>query len=112
MRMFSFKTFSMPTGRGLADFDAAAASRCGGVCALNKLLSDSVELRSLRALWAGQCDRESAVSAFTNGGDKVDRTEERSVELGRGALGAALGEDVDLLVAVRAGKVAHVLDDA
>ena len=30
----------------------------------------------------------------------------------RGALGAALGEDVDLVMAVRAGEVAHVFDDA
>jgi hypothetical protein len=43
---------------------------------------------------------------------EFDRAEEGDVELLRGALGAPTGEDVDFVVAVRAGEVAHVLNDA
>src|ERR1700722_14063392 len=96
----------------LADFDDVAACGCSGIGAFDELLRYFVEFGGLRTLGPSQRDGESAISAFTNSRDEFDGTEERDFELRRRALGAASGEDVDLLMAVRASEVAHVLDDA
>ena len=83
-----------------------------GFGALHQLLCDGVELGGLGALGAGKGNGQAAIAAFADGGDEFDGTEKGNVELRRGALGAALGEDVDLVMAMRAGEVAHVFDDA
>ena len=72
----------------------------------------AVKLGCLGAFGSGQRDRQSAISTLANRGNELDGAEEGNFELGRGALRTALREDVDLLMTMRAGEVAHVLDDA
>src|ERR1035441_1203983 len=85
---------------------------CRGFGLLHQLIRHGIELGRLRALGPGQRDGQSAVAALADGGNQLDGTQEGNAELLGGSLGATTGEDVDLLVAVRAGEVAHVLHDA
>jgi hypothetical protein len=64
------------------------------------------------ALRSGQRHRQPAVAALADGRIQLDRAQKRHVELLGRALRAAARKDVDLLVAVRAGEVAHVLHNA
>src|SRR5208283_5207552 len=66
----------------------------------------------MRRLVAFEHDWLPAVATLANIGIQFDAAEEWHVKLQRGALAAALGEDVNLLMAVRADEVAHVLYDA
>src|SRR5215472_5880070 len=96
----------------LADFDDVGGGGCGGIGSFHQFLCYGEELRGLRALGSGESYGQAAIATFADGGDEFDGTEEWDLKLGRGALGAALGEDVDDLMAVRAREVAHVLDDS
>jgi len=82
----------------LAYLDDVGCGGSGGFGADHQFFSDGVELGCLRALGAGQRDWQSSVAAFADGGDQLDGSEKWDVELLRGALGAAAGEDVDLVV--------------
>src|SRR5262245_40853293 len=91
--------------------DICAGCRCG-LGAFDQPLGDIEERRRLRALWSCETDRKPAISTFANRRDKLDRSKKGNIELLGRALRSALRKDVDLLMAVRAGEVAHVLDDA
>src|ERR1035437_9638647 len=54
----------------------------------------------------------AAVATLANVGIEFDAAEKRHPELLRGARPAALGEDVNLVLAMRADEETHVLHDA
>ncbi len=104
-----------PAGSGsfrLADFEDVFGFGSLNEGAVGEMAGDGVELRGVRRFGTGESDGHAGVAGLADLGDQLDGAEERDVELLRGALGAAAGEDVDLVMAVRAGEVRHVLDDA
>src|SRR5579862_9538496 len=66
----------------------------------------------MRRLVAFHHDRMTAIAGLADFGIELDTAEKGNPELLRGALAAALGEDVNLVLAMRADEIAHVLDDA
>ncbi len=80
----------------LGDFEHVLGGGGRGFGAFHQFLGNGVELGGLRALRAGERYGQAAVATFANGRDQLDGTEERNVELLRGAFGSAFGKDVDL----------------
>ena len=87
----------------LADFDYVGGGGRGGFGLQHQPFGDVVEGCGLRAFGSGERDGQAAVAALPDGRDEFDGAKEGKVVLLRGVLGAAAGEDVDLLCAVGAG---------
>ena len=92
--------------------NAAAAAALQLFHARQNLARKSEKTLGIVRLLAGQNHGMTGISALANRRIELDASEERHVELLRRALAAAGGEDIDLVIAVRADEVAHVLDDA
>ena len=66
-----------------------------GEGAVGEVAGDGVELRGEGRVGSGEGDGHAGIAAVTDFGDELNGAEEGDVELLRGALGAAAGEDVD-----------------
>src|SRR5271166_5951715 len=104
------KRFVWPSKAGLLDLDhASARGFLYFLGALDDAMGESVQRLGMRRLVSFEYDRLAAVAALADVGIEFDVAQEWNAELRRGALAAALGEDINRLVAVRADEVAHVL---
>jgi hypothetical protein len=76
------------------------------------MAGDGVELHGKRRVGSGERYGHTVVAALADFGDEFNGAQEGEVELLCGSLGAAAGKNIDFLMAVGAGEVGHVLDDA
>src|SRR5438046_2204464 len=91
-------------------------SSCRGVrllkqsrCALRNLAREGKERFGMWRILASKYRRQTGIATFTNIGIELNRAQVWHAKLLRRALHPALGENVDLVMAVRAEELAHVL---
>src|ERR1035437_2198039 len=92
--------------------DVSALSGVQFIDALEHVSGKSKHRAGVLGLFSLKHHRMPAVAALANLRIEFYAAEERQAKLLSGPLSAALGENVDLLMAVRALEVAHVFDHA
>jgi len=105
----------VPCGKDLASLnrnDAGAFARFDFRHSRNHSPREFEDRLGMRRIFALQHDRLSAVAGLADFGIEFDVPEKRNAVLLRHIFGAAAGENIDLMIAVRTGEKAHVLDHA